>query len=178
MKIIISEVLGFILLVPLLFAVKLYARNKRIKWIYAGLVLTTFMSILFFNFLLEFRLPSNTFEESRFKETYKEIFQLEFPTNYSLISKKYTKEGGLYGTEIWTASILFNEIEYLKLLNRIKEENEILLKDFTEDPVSDCETGHKIVYTIKTNYMNPWNYNIDFFQDKRTVRIELTIFRD
>ena len=52
------------------------------------------------------------------------------------------------------------------------------LKDYNENPLIDCETTDKIVYSIQTTYMNPWNYNINFFDDKKTIRMEIIVNKD
>lgn len=178
MKIILSIIVGLILISPTIISLIIFKRKKRTAWIYGGISLTLITTILFFYILIEIKLPNNKFNDKRFRETYKDVFTLDLPNDYTLIDKKYEKESGLFGNEIWIAKISYNENEYLKLLNYVKSENEMLLKDYKNNPLVDCETGNKIVYSIQTNYMNPWNYNIDFFEDNKTLRLKIVMYGD
>jgi hypothetical protein len=178
MKIILSIIVGLILIAPTIISFIIFKRKKRTAWIYGGILLTLITTILFFYILMEIKMPNNKFNENSFRENYKDIFKLELPSDYGLIYKKYEKESGLFGNETWTAKISYNEEEYSKLLNYVKAENEMLLKDYSNNPIVDCETGNKIVYSIQTNYMNPWNYNIDFYEDNKTLRLQIVIYGD
>ena len=178
MKIILSIIIGLILIVPTCISILIFKKKNQIKWMYGGILLTLIFTILLFYILMEIRLPNNSFSEDRFKETYKEIFQLDLQSGYKIIDKKYEKESGLFGNEIWTVSISLNGNDYLKLLNYVKTENQMQLKDYNQNPLIDCETTNKIVYSIQTTYMHPWNYNIDFFDDKKTIRMKIIEYRD
>ena len=54
----------------------------------------------------------------------------------------------------------------------------MLMQDFRGKPKIDCTTGDNIIYSITTNNNNPWNYEVNFFEDMKTVQIELIIFGD
>jgi len=178
MKLILSIIIGLILIVPTCISFLIFKKKNQIKWMYGGILLTLIFTILLFYILMEIRLPNNSFSEDRFKETYKEIFHLDLQSGYEIIDKKYEKESGLFGSEIWTVRISLNGNDYLKLLDYVKTENEMQLKDYNENPLIDCETTDKIVYSIQTTYMNPWNYNINFFDDKKTIRMEIIVNKD
>jgi len=167
------------LMVPILISLIVFKRNKQIKWVYGGIVFTLIMTMLAFFTLITIRFPDNTFYESDFEETYEEIFfKMELPNEYNLIAKDYEKGSGLFGHETWTARLSFNEKDYTKLLNYVKNENQMLLEDHTDNPLTDCKTGDKIIYSIATSYMNPWNYNIDFFEDNKTFRLTMIVYGD
>lgn len=178
MKIILSIITGLLIILPTIISILIYKKKKLLNWIYGGLILTLITTILSFNILLEIRLPDNRFDENSFKRTYKDIFNMELPIESKITDKKYEKEIGLFGNETWKAKISLDERAYFKLLNNIKTENKILLKDYNKNEVIDCETGIKIAYSINTNYMNPWNYKIDFFEDNKTIRVTITVLGD
>ncbi len=176
MKTILSIIVGLILIAPTFISLFIYKRKGRIAWVYGGAGMTFFATVLYSCLLMEIRFPGNDFSEADFRKTYKMIFNVALPKNIDIVESKYERGSGLFGNETWRARISFNEADYLKLLDYVKTENELLLKNHVNNPLNDCQTGQKIIYTIQTNYMNPWNYNIEFFQDKKTVRLVLTIY--
>jgi hypothetical protein len=175
MKILLSIIISLILTAPIFISIFLYHRKKNVKWIYGGGFLTLITTIFIFLLVLMIRIPDNSFNDNEFKQSYTNIFHLELPNSVKILKKEYKKEGGLFGSEYWTATVEYNENGYVDLLNYVKKENEMLLQDFSVKPKVDCITGDNIIYSIKTNYMNPWNYEVNFFEDRKTAQIKLII---
>lgn len=148
------------------------------KWIYGGAFITLIATFFVLLILLEIRMPNNDFNEKDFRNNYNEIFKFKFPDSAKIVKKEYKKDGGFLGDEYWTVRIEYSDNEYKELLNYVKSENEMLLKDYSNKPILDCITGKNIIYSIATNYMNPWNYEIYFFEDRKTIRIKLIIYGD
>ena len=178
MKIVLSIIISIIITAPIFISVFIYCRKKHIKWIYGGAFLSFIATFSIFLILLEIKMPSNNFNENGFKQIYSEVFNLELPSSVSFLKKQYKKESGLFGTEYWTVTILYDSNGYKDLLNCVKKENEMLMQDFRGKPKIDCTTGDNIIYSITTNNNNPWNYEVNFFEDMKTVQIELIIFGD
>jgi hypothetical protein len=178
MKILLSIIISLILTAPIFISIFFYYRKKNIKWIYGGGFLTLIATFFIFLIAIEIRIPDNNFNENEFKQSYTNVFQSELPNSVKIFKKEYKREGGLFGAEYWTATIEYNENGYVDLLNYVKKENEMLLQDFSDKPKVDCITGDNIIYSIKTNYMNPWNYEIIFFEDRKTTQIKLTVYGD
>jgi hypothetical protein len=178
MKIILSIIVVLFITAPTFISIFIFNRKKQIKWIYGGALLTLIATFVVFLILMEIRIPNNDFNEKEFKHNYTEIFKLKFPSSANILKKEYKKDSGLFGHEYWTVRLIYSEDEYNNLLNYVKDENEMLLQDYSENPKPDCITGKSIIYSIATNYMNPWNYEIYFFEDRETIRLKMIIYGD
>jgi len=178
MKILLSIIIGLFITAPIFISIFIYNRKKKMKWIYGGSFLTLIATFIIFLTLLEIKIPNNNFNENEFKQRYSNVFQIKLPGSVKILKKEYKKDVGLFGSEYWTATIIYDENGYMNLLNYVKKENEMLLQDYTGKPKIDCVTGYNIIYSIKTNYMNPYNYEVFFFEDKKTAQIKLIIYGD
>jgi hypothetical protein len=178
MKTILSIIIGLVIIAPTFISIFIFNRKNQIKWIYGGAFFTLIATFFVLLILMEIQIPDTDFKINNFRNIYTEIFQLNFPDSANIIEKDYRKDGGLFGHEYWTVTIKYSDSQYEELLDYVKSENEMLLKDYDEKPKLDCVTGENIIYSITTNYMNPWNYEIDFFEDRKTTRIKLRIHGD
>ena len=110
--------------------------------------------------------PSQGFDENKFEILYSEIFVATLPSNIKYVATKFQDEGEIISCKYWTARILTSEDFYQDLLKEVKNKNE---KNNTDE--LDEVTGMIIKNQFKSRFMSGYNYEIDFFNDNRTIRI-------
>ena len=141
-------------------------KNKRLKL--KHYVIITVCAPFLFLFILFGQLiffPLQFFSESDFEKTYSQVFNTELPSNTKYIATKY-KDTGLLGCTYWTARIQTNS-DFFN--NFHKECGGVYMGE--KEGFIDVTTGKLITSSFKTRYMSGYNYEVDFFDDRNTIRI-------
>ena len=142
-------------------------KNKRLKL--KHYVIITICAPFLFLFILFGQLiffPLQFFSESDFEKTYYQVFNTELPSNTKYIATKYKQEPFLINCTYWTARIQTNS----DFFNNFHKELEGVYFKKKEGFI-DVTTGKLITSSFKTGYMSGYNYEVDFFDDRNTIRI-------
>jgi hypothetical protein len=167
-NIILSILITLLLSIPTLIGIFVYKWKKNIKFLFTAIIINSIYTIIIIFFTLTILNPSKEFRKDRFETLYSQSFKTELPTNIEYIATKYIQERGLMSNEFWTARIQCSNIFYSEFLKEIQAG----YSNKTTNQV-DKITGDTIKYTFKSRYMSGINYEIDFFEDNKTIRIYL-----
>jgi hypothetical protein len=153
-------------MLPIISGAIIYKWKKNLKFLKYSIVINLIIVVAVLYSTLLVLNPSQKFDKSNFENIISQNFETQFPNDMEYISVQFKQERGLLPCQFWTARVKTSDLFYNEFSKEIKDDNWS-----KETNILDKVTGSMIRYAYKSRYMSGINYEIDFFEDNKTIRI-------
>ncbi|MBE7647639.1 hypothetical protein G1K66_03305 [Tenacibaculum finnmarkense] len=169
MNILLSIIIATIIFIPSIKSIiKTPKINNILKLLFIKLLPLISLTLLIFTIFN----PSNEFKKEDFEKEYSLYFKTKIPSEIKYIATNYHRGN-------YTARIRCGEKFYNKFLIEIEKDNydsRYINNIKSKNNFIDKTTGEVIKYSFKSHAMSGGNYEIDFFDDNKTIRIYIVYY--